>query len=145
MSAPDLTLAIRDAIVAETAVTSLLSAYLGSFPVFTRRPVPDDTPYPCIVISKNISLSEEDGLNDFRPVIARDVAVYNRNEPAANYHDIDAIASAIRDMFHRQQPLTVPDWSVTLILASGPIDFRLEQEKLTGRVVQLMIRVAQQR
>lgn len=143
MSAPDLTEAIRDAIVAETTVTDLLAAYLGSFPVFTRRPTPDSTPYPCIVISKNISVNDEDGLKDYRSIIVRDIAVYGVNEPASKYHELDDIANAIRTMFHRQQPLTVAGWAVVSILATGPNDVRLEQDKLSGRVVQLTIRVAQ--
>jgi hypothetical protein len=146
MSAPDLTTPIRAAIVADASVTSLLPAYQGSFPVFTRRPVPDLAPYPMIVISKDITVSDEDGVNDDRPAIVRDVAVYGMNEPAERYHELDVIARAIRGMFHRKSPLTLSDgWTVTLITATGPTDFRLENDKQTGRVVQLTVRVARLR
>lgn len=144
MSAPDLTEPIRDALIANAAITSQLPVYLDSFPIFTRRPVPVGAPYPCIVISKDIGVTDEDGISDTRSIIVRDIAVYNTNEPAAAYHAVDPIALEVRRMFHRQSPLVVPDWSVTLITATGPIDVRLEQDKLTGRVIQLTVRVARQ-
>lgn len=143
MSSPDLTQEIRGALLAESTVTDLLPAYQGSFPIFTRRPVPVDVTYPCLVISKNITVEDEDGVNDFRPIITRDIAAYHTNEPASNYQALDALADAVRAMFHRKRPFTIDGWGVTLITCRGPIEQRLEADKLTGRVVMLTVRVAQ--
>ena len=144
--APDLTLAIYNAIIGNTDITGNLPAYLGSFPVFTRRPIPADNPppYPLIIVSQNITLSEDDGIRDFRPIIVRDVAVYHSNELPANYRLADVIAQHVRRLFHRQRHSISPPagWSVVDIQAEVPIALELEQDQTTARVVQLNIRVA---
>lgn len=145
MSAPDLSEPLRAALLASSAITSQLPSYLGSFPIFTRRPVPEGAPYPCIVISQDISVNDEDGIYDFRPALLRDIAIYHLNEPAENYRVVDALARDVRTLFHRQQPLTVPGWSVTDIRCTGPTDSRVEADKLTGRIVQVTVRAAKHR
>lgn len=142
--APDLTQSIRDALIASAEITAQLPAYLGSFPIFTRRPIPDDSPLPCIIVSQDIGLGEEDGIRDFRPIIHRDVAVYHSNELPANYRLTDTIAQAVRRLFNRQRfSLTLPaGWTLTDVQAEVPIAVEVEQDKITGRVVQLSIRVA---
>jgi hypothetical protein len=143
MSAPDLTIPIRDALLAATTVTALLPTYLGAPPIFTRRPVPGDAPYPNIVISKDITLTDQDGVNDYRPNILRDIAVYHSNEDPANYRLVDTIALAVWRLFHRQRPsLTVTGWGVVDIQAAVPVVVEADGSKITGRVVQLMILVA---
>lgn len=143
MSAPDLTIPIRDALLAATAVTSLLPAYLDSFPIFTRRPVPADTPYPCIVVSQDITITDQDGVNDYRPFITRDISVYHSNENAANYRLAQTIALAVWRVFNeRRHSITVPDWGVANITALTPIEVNVEAVKITGRVVQLQVLMA---
>jgi hypothetical protein len=142
--APDLTQSIRDALIADAEITGQLPAYLGSFPIFTRRPVPNDVPLPLVIVSQDISLGEEDGIRDFRPIIHRDVAVYHSNELPANYRQVDVIAQSVRRLFNRQRfSLTLPTgWTLTDIQAEVPIAVEVEEDKITGRVVQLSIRVA---
>lgn len=144
--APDLTLAIYNAILGSAEITANLPAYKGSFPVFTRRPIPadDPPPFPLIIVSQNITLSEDDGIRDFRPIIVRDVAIYHSNELPANYRLTDVIAQSVRRLFHRQRNSLAPPagWSVVDIQAEVPIALELDQDQATARIVQLNIRVA---
>jgi hypothetical protein len=143
MSAPDLTDAIRAALVADAGVTQHLSDYLGSFPIFTRRPVPGDAPYPCIVVSQDIAVSDEDGVNDYRASIMRDIAVYHTNETPDNEHVVEALGQAVRRTFHRQrQSLTVNGWDVARIEASVPIEAPVDNDQRTGCIVQLQVLMA---
>lgn len=142
MSAPDLTVPIRNALLANPLVTDRLPAYLGGFPIFTRRPVPADSPYPNIIVSQDITLGDQDGVNDYRPDILRDVAVYHTSEDPEHDHEIDAIALAVWRMFNRQRyVLSVVDWDVASIRAATPIPFEIGD--ILARVVQLQILVAQ--
>jgi hypothetical protein len=76
---PDLSEAIRTALVGDPDIAALLPAYAGSLPVFTRRPVPADAPYPMLVVSADLVSSNEDGVYDQRPILVRDVAAYHSN------------------------------------------------------------------
>ena len=143
MSAPDLTVPIRTALLGDANIISGLPAYLNSYPIFTRRPVPVDAPFPCIVISQDITLNEEDGIGDYRSEIQRDIAVYHTNELPANGAVIEAIAQAVRRTFHRRRnSLTVSGWSVVRIQASVPIDASSDSDQRVGAVVQLVVLLA---
>lgn len=143
----DLAVAIRDALVAEASVTDNLDAYYGSFPVFTRRPVPADSPDICVVVSPDITSVDDDGVSDLRPMIERDVAVYGPNDAAdggANYTLVETIAYAIKNFFHRTRTtITVSGWSVTQIVARGPVAAPTDDQQTVGRVVTLGIQLAQ--
>lgn len=146
MSAPDITEPVRDALLANATLTGQLPTYNGSPTIFTRRPVPAEARYPMVVVSKDINIIDEDGIFDWRPVITRDIAVYHTNEKDSNYALVALLAFTIRSMFHRQRAaIVVPGWGITQILATGPIDNRIDQDNLAGSVVQLAVRVAQQR
>ena len=143
MSAPDLTEPIRTALLADADVIANLPAYRGTYPIFTIRPVPADTPYPCIVVSQDIALSDEDGVNDYRPSVQRDIAVYHSNETPVNRHTVDTIAQAVRRTFHRQRnSLTVSGWGVVRVQASVPTRVPLDSDQLFGCVVQLLVLLA---
>lgn len=139
----DLATPIRSAIVADSSITDLLLTYLGSFPVFTRRPVPEDTPYPCIVVSDNIAASDQDGVNDVRPVQIRDVAIYGRNDlPATHMRNVNEIALKVRRLFHRHKNiLVVPNWTVIDVTCTGPIPAPVD-DQISGRIVTLTVRLA---
>lgn len=136
----ELSVPIRNAIVGESAITSELDAYLGGLPVFTRRPVPDAAPYPMIVVSPDITVSDEDGISDFRPVQVRDIAIYGRNSTPANYRQVETIARAVYSLFHRQRTsITVSGWDVTQITARGPRPAPVDDEQTVGRVVEVTV------
>src|SRR4051812_26701905 len=122
MSAADLAIPLRTAVLAATPITALLEAYKGSFPVFTRRPLPADAPYPSIIISPDISLSDQDGINDFRPIQERDITVYGQNDTAEKYRVVEVLGYKIRELFHKQRlAIAVSGWGVVQISARGPI------------------------
>lgn len=136
---------IRTAIVGTSAITSLLSTYKGSFPVFTRRPVPSDTPFPTIVVSPDVSTTDQDGVFDYRPLVMRDVFAYGRNDLPGQVRAVEQLGHLLRALFHRQRlALTVSGWSVTDIVVSGPADTPVE-DQLVGVRVQLSVSLAAQR
>lgn len=140
----DLSAPIRAALLADAAITALLPAYLGSRTVFTRRPAPPDAPYPMILVSPDISVSDADGVSDLRPVAERDISVYGENDTAAKYRDVETLARAVRALFHRQRrAISVNGWSVSQIVARGPRPAPVDDTQTVGRVVTLTISLAQ--
>jgi hypothetical protein len=139
----DLSSNLRAAIVANSGITALLDAYHGSFPVFTRRPIPDDAEYPVIVISPDITHGNEDGVNDSRPVIVRDIAVYGSNETPETYRVVEELGYRLRDLFHRQPgAITVVGATVVQITTTGPVPGPTDDEKVVARVVPVTVRLA---
>ena len=118
----DLAVPIRDALVASGSITALLATYASEPAVFTRRPLPGNASYPLILVSPDVSISnEEDGIFDFRPLVIRDVIVYASNEVPDSYRKADQVAYLVRNLFHRQRAvIVVPDWHVVDIQATGP-------------------------
>lgn len=139
----DLATPIRSALIGASSVTGELTAYKGSFPIFTRRPVPEDAPFPMVVVSSGFQAGEQDGINDQRPVLVRDVLVYGRNDIAEKYRQVETIAFAVRELFHRQRDsIAVSGWSVVDVLASGPSPAPTDDEQTAGRLVELTVRLA---
>lgn len=143
----DVAAPIRTALIGASTVTAELTVYHSSYPVFTRRPVPDDAPYPLIIVSPDVSVGEEDGLNDLRPVITRDISIYGTNGVDSTnnqYRAVERAAYAVRNLFHRRRnSISVPDWSVTSVVASGPIAAPVDDAQTVGRVVTLIMRLYQ--
>lgn len=139
----DLSAPIRTAIIGESSITSLLTAYKSSWPVFTRRPAPNDATLPIILISPDIAVTDEDGVSDFRPIIVRDISVYGRNDEADQYRAVEQIGYALRNLFHRQRSaLTVSGWTVMQIIAAGPMPAPVDDEQSVGRLVELTVHLA---
>lgn len=140
---PDLAQALRTAIIGATSVTAELESYLDSFPVFTRRPAPDDAPGLVIFVSPDIVSSDEDGLSDARPVIVRDVSAYGPNTAASDYRKVERIGYALRDLFHRRpQAFSISGWKVVRVEVQGPIPAPTDDEQTIGRMITLTIRLA---
>lgn len=139
----DLAAPIRTALIGSAEITNQLEGYKVSYPVFTRRPAPLDAPPIMIMVSPNVAKADQDGIDDERPIIVRDVAVYGPNEPAENYRKVESIAFAVHDLFHRQRTaITVSGWYVVMITATGPIPAPTDDDKTVGRVVSLTIMLA---
>lgn len=139
----DLATPLRIALLAEAAVASALPAYKGSKPIFTRVPVPDDAPYPMIVLPTQIDGGEEDGVNDLRPIVVRDVSIYGKNNTADHYRAVETMAFNVWELFHRQRAvLTVPGWTVTSVAAQQPRPAPTDDEDTVGRRVELTVRLA---
>lgn len=139
----DLAIPLRTALVGSAGITAKLPAYNGSYPVFTRRPAPSEAPYPMIMVSPDISLVDEDGIRDLRPVQTRDIAVYGLNDTTVKYRDVEDIGYLIRELFHRQRDaITVSGWHVVAITARGPFVAPTDDDATVGRVVSLTIALA---
>ena len=143
MSVPDLSVPYRVAIIAASGITAELPAYLGSYPVFTRVPVPDDAPYPLVVVASQLHGGEEDGLDDQRPLVDRDIMVYGLNDTPAHYRQVETIAFALHALFHRQRAaITVAGWTVADLTAVGPEPAPVDDEQTVGRRVTVRARLA---
>ena len=137
----DLSVPIRNAVI--EAVGTSLPVYNGSSPVFTRRPVPVGAPFPMVVISSDITITEEDGIADNRPIVVRDVITYGRND-TESYRLVEEIAYALRNAFHRNRQwlLGLDEWSVVDVRATGPRPAPTDDEQTVGRLVGLTVRLA---
>lgn len=139
---PDVILSMRDLIVAESAITDLLSTFGGAPAVFTRIPVPDAAIYPMITISRNRMQANEDGVSDHRPVLGYEIATHGRNDlPPSQYRDVSTIAHAIRALFHRRRNIRLQDWAIIDQRCLGPTELS-PVDQITTRVVTLNVRLA---
>lgn len=140
----DLAEPIRTALIEASEITTLLMAYKNSYPVFTRRPIPEDAPPIVIIVSPTVSLThDDDGIHDQRPLILRDISVYGPNEPAASYRKIEEIAHLVHDLFHRKRDAIIVDgWDVVQITVTGPIPAPVDDEEEVGRLVTLNVLLA---
>ncbi|WEX10281.1 hypothetical protein [Chelativorans sp. AA-79] len=142
MNAPPLDVlpGLRAAILAVPEITSRLAPYNGSFSVHTRRPVPDNAPFPMIVIGPTIARTDDDGLSDFRPTAVIDINTYGPQPD--RYRDVEAVAERIYGLFHRQaSALEVDGYAVTDIRCTGPSPAPVDDESRVGRRVTLTIRL----
>jgi hypothetical protein len=140
LASPDLSIPLRDAIIASASVMDLLPTYLDSDNVFTRRPIPPDAPYPMIVVNPDISNMDRGGLNDQHRFVMRDVAVYGQNATPDQYRAVETTAFAVFDLFHRQRSsIVVPNWHVINLWASGPSPAPTDDDMTVGRIVELRI------
>lgn len=141
----DLTIPLREGLLADAGIVAALPSYgSNGKTIFSRRPVPSDAPYPMIVISPDVTLSDNDGIDHERPIVVRDIAIYGKNEPASNYRQVEDVAYAVRHLFHSRKdtlPLT-GIYKLIDIRASGPRPAPTNDLQTVGRMVELTIRLA---
>lgn len=138
----DLAVPLRAALIADAELVDLLATFKAEPAVFTRRPIPEDVLFPVVVVSPDIAVTDQDFVNGIVPVIVRDIAVYGRNDTAADYRVVEAAAYRVRDIFHRNRAaITASGWHVIDIVATGPVPAPTDDDRLTGRVVSLTIRL----
>lgn len=139
--------AIRTAILADSTITGSLPSYLGAASVHTRIPLPTGISLPYIVIGPDVAISDYDGLRSDRPLVLRDIYVYGEagSTRQDDYRTVEILGYAIRDLFHRAKSvLSVDDYDVVSVTASGPIVAPSSDEEIVGRVVTLTIRLRSQ-
>lgn len=138
----DLAVPLRTAIV-NSSIAALLPSFNSDLTVFTSRPVDPEAPYPLIIISPDIAITDNDGVHDQRPVMMRDISVYGSNETPQHYRDTEQIARMVRDLFHRKpSSFTVTDWAVVSVTATGPRIGPVDDDVTIGRIVTLTIQLA---
>lgn len=143
MSQPtDLNLAapIRLALLDAAPISSALTLWEGEPAIFTRRPVPQDALYPFVVISPDVTISDEDALVARRPIVVRDIVVYG--EQPDQYRLVEDTAYRVRALFHRQRfSVIVAGYSVVEIVAKGPMPSPADDLQHIGRMVSLRFRL----
>lgn len=139
----DLAIPLMTALTGNASIVALLPDYLGAKTVFTRRPIPTDAPYPMILVSPDIAVGDQDGINDLRPIPMRDISVFGQNDTPQKYRDVEAIALLVRSMFHRQRTsLSVTGWHVIQVRARGPFIGPVDDDQTIARIVSLTIELA---
>lgn len=142
----DIAPAIRQALIENTCISSLLSNYGGSSAILTRRPTPENISYPCIVIPFVAAVTNQDFLVERIDVIIQDIMVYGRVASPGTSNDhtrlVDGIAYELRQMFHRNRTvLGNTPYHVIDIVASGPTTAPVDDDKTVGRRVTLTLRI----
>lgn len=131
---------IRIAMLAEPSIAGLLSIFRGEPAIATRRPLPAGMGRPCIAVSPDVTVTDEDALNSPRPVVVRDIIAYG--DQPDDYRVIEDLGYAMRDFFHRNRFSIVPDgYAVIDIVARGPFPAPTDSEKTVARMVSLTIRL----
>ena len=130
------------------AITEKLSKYGASEEpaVFAYSPAPADAGDPIVVINGDVSITDDDGLTSDRPIVQRDIVVYGRKGPPGDASDqspvVEAIGYMIRELFHRKKfSVQQPGYSVTEIIASGPVVAPVDDDGEVGRLVSLTIQL----
>lgn len=134
----DLQPAIRALILNDVEILSLIPDYKGSKAIFTRRPTPEDAPYPLIVVSPLVADNQLDYLRCNRSILTYDIAVYGSNDTPENYRNVETIARRIHTIFHRMPnyALNMPvGSSLTKTTAIGPLTAPVDNTETVGRVV----------
>lgn len=133
---PDLAPTIRTFILADTDLVSNLTTYNSQKAVFTRRPVPTDAEYPLMVISPQITASENDYLTNERRTAVYDITVYGQNDTSVNYRAVEETAYKLAAKFNRLTDLVLPT-GYTLIQAVGlgPIPAPTDDDQKIARLV----------
>lgn len=109
--------------------------------VYTRRPVPSGATYPMIVVSEDIVSTDRDLVASPMLFIVRDILIYGQNDTSENYREVESIAYAVRDKFHRRPDnISVNGWHIVDVIARGPIAAPTDDNTTVGRVVTLSIR-----
>ena len=136
----NLAIPLREAIIANVAVSGQLAQWEGEPAVFTRLPVPADAPYPFVLISADISMGDQDSLVTRRPLVRRDLLIYGLQPD--HYRLVEDLGYLLRTQFHRQRfALSVPGYGVTDIVAQGPVVAPTDSEQEVARVVPLQVRL----
>lgn len=113
----DLTVAIRNKLLADPSITSLLPNYLNSKAIFSRTPVPTDIQYPIIVISPVVSDRRQDFLDRKKVSITHYIGIWGSNDTPQKYRDVKKLAENVSVCLDRFSDL---DQKIITSIASQP-------------------------
>lgn len=109
--------------------------------VYTRRPVPSGATYPMIIVSEDIVSADRDLIDTRMQFIVRDILVYGQNDTSSHYREVESMAYAVFDKFHRRpSSIVVSGWHIVDVIARGPISAPTDDNTTVGRLVTLSIR-----
>ena len=87
---------IRDAILGNLTVVALLGEYEGQPAVHTRRPVPESSTYPMVVIS-TVDVDDRDMIALQMPIVTVDILIYGQQPD--QYRAVEEIGYNLREQF----------------------------------------------
>lgn len=142
----DTTVALRAAILNDPDIAPKLATWQGSPAIFTRLPIPEDAPFPCVVIPFEAATLDQDFLTSDLTVQVRDIMVYGNIASPGTDEDqtrtVDSIARALRKLFHRNRAaLGNTAFHVVDIVVNGPRPAPVDDDKTVGRMVTLNMRI----
>lgn len=138
----DISAALRTAIIGNGAITAFLSTWTNEPAVFTMHPTPEDATYPLISIGPDVSIADMDYLVSRLPMVRRDLFVYGALPD--DHRNVEGIGYLLRQQFHRQRfsiDLSDQGYGVIDIVARGPVAAPVDDSRLIGRAVLLMLRL----
>lgn len=146
MSLDNVTVAIRTALIEGAGIGDQLSEFNGEPAIFTRRPIPGNAPVKHCIVNPPTAVGDNDGLNSPRPYVMIDIAFYGKKGQPGSSNDqtreVEAMAFASYVLFHRERFSVQPDgFSVTSIVATGPVVAPVDDQATVGRVVTLTIQL----
>lgn len=143
----DLSANIRTFILSRSEITTLLPPYLGSKPVFTRRPAPSDAKGQIVMISPMVGGGfDSDFLDRQKREVTYDVACYGPNDTPANYRKVEQIGFALANAFHRldRRMFMMPEgWQLVRTKAYGPMTAPTDDQTMTGRMISVQFLITQ--
>lgn len=137
---PNLDKTIREAILADAQIVALLGTWQSVGSVHTRRPAPSGAGKPIIMISGDISITDEDSLTSEHPVIVKDVICYG--DQPLSYRDVEEVGALLRVLFHRKRHLlSLEGWHIIDVTVTGPFIAPTDDDKTCARGVTLTIKL----
>lgn len=131
---------IRQAILDDQDIVALLGSWQGIASVHTRRPAPSEAGFPLIIISSDISITDEDGLRSDRPIIVKDIICYGPQP--LSYREVEEVGWLLRILFHKKRHLlSLESWHIVDISVSGPFVAPTDSETFCARGVTLTVRL----
>ena len=125
---------ITELIVSNTGITSQLPTY-DSVPAVFSGLVPENAEYPYIVVSGQMESDPWDTKTELGSDETLDVYTYGENLTL-----VEDVARKINTLLHKTTSLSVTGYSVTLVMASGPIAVPTS-EKVYGRMVTVQVKM----
>ncbi len=128
---------IRTALLADASITALLGTWNGAPAVFTRRPPPNNAPYPQIIVNP-VDVNDMDALVSRRSIVEMDIAIYGQK--SSDTRSVENLGLLVRSLFHRQRfSITPSGVSVVQIVCRGPLVGPTDDTNLLVRIVILRV------
>lgn len=137
-SAADVTKAVFDLLVADTALGTMLAKYQGAPAVFSEDQVPEDASFPYLVVPGEFETAAFDSKTTLGRDSYRDIRIYDdrQRDPALGSRLVDQVAERVRTLLHRTPP-SISGFDGVLAGVRGPI--RADEDDVFGRIVTLRL------
>lgn len=138
----DLAGPFRTSIISSSSIVNLLGEFNSQPCVFTSRPVPDSVQFPLIMVGPDVTLLDQDGVDDDRPVVQRDIAVYG--EALKHYRAVEEVGYLLRQLFHRTHNLEPIGYNLVQMQVLGPRIAPVDDDATVGRLISVTVSLARE-